>query len=199
MATVDTYLIDGKEFVLACDHTPKTNGLGKVQRAIVDYLATAPNGFPDFYQNGSKHPVVDEYRYAAGYSPESDLLWHCAPRGATVASITMNVYGTEALTASQTRVVQRNVRRLQELDLVWCRHGVVKVRRDAYTTALGFKADQPVSGLIAGLHWRCEHVAEQERLIAEWDHAYEEKWREIRKRDDGQAVAALQAAFRPAP
>ena len=34
----------GHQFVLECDHHANTNRLGRVQRAIIDYLGTAPEG-----------------------------------------------------------------------------------------------------------------------------------------------------------
>jgi hypothetical protein len=101
----------GEEFVLVCDYHPKTNGLGKVQRAIVDFLATGPGGFGhcgDGYHGGRSsyhHRASNEHRAANGYPPELDLLWHGLPHGVQVAKITAAVYATQEPTASQTRVV----------------------------------------------------------------------------------------------
>lgn len=133
----------GHPYVLECDCYPKTYGLGKVQRRVVDYLATAPGRF-------------------AGMSWDPDtqrFTWHGRPNGVTVHQVAIAVYGTDEPTASQVRVIQRGVRRLESLGLVDCWHGWTGVMREgAYVTSNGFSADMPVSALFVALRWECEHM-----------------------------------------
>ena len=93
-----------------------------------------------------------------------------APYGVTVPQIATAVYGAGEPTASQIRVVQRNVRRLKELDLVHCWHACVGYLDRAYTQWNGKPGVMPqaVAALAVVFKWDCQHFAEQDRLAAEW-------------------------------
>lgn len=153
LITVSTH---GKQYVLEWCHRSKTNGLGKIQRAILDYLATAPAGFGSIGRESK-----DSNR----------ITWHGQPYGVRVPEITAAVYATEEPTASQIRVVQRNVRRLEQLDRVHCWHGTIRWSERRHTDYRGQETTgpRPVSGLYVALRWDCAHLDEQARLAAEED------------------------------
>lgn len=161
-----------KEYVLECDHASKTySGLGRVQRSILDYLATAPGGF----------------KLAPLISDGNRLLDHGAPYGSTVAEIATAVYRSEP-TTTQIRVIQRNLRRLQTLEYIWCRHAAIDWSERHHTNwrAEDVVSPRPVSGLVAGLRWDCEHLrAEKQR----------QQEREARQQAEGEAFTARMAAL----
>lgn len=174
-----------QEYVLKCDSHPKTNGLGKTQRAIIEYLATAPAGFkcrgcghPECAHPQSYHDAANAYTYDGG---QDELLWHGPPHFVRLDCITRAVYATEQPTAAQTRIVQRNVRRLEQLGLAECKHGTARYIERPYTTWSGKPAvmDQAVHALFVALVWDCEHLREQDRLVAEWDAARERRVDEL--------------------
>lgn len=139
--SVITLKLRGSVYVLDSCHTPKTYGLGRVQRDILDYLATAPAGFGG--------PLV---RAANG-----DLTKHGPPYGVLIADIAESVYSGKP-TVPQTRAVQRAVRRLEQLGHVDCWHGWTGRLERRYTTALGFDGNVPVSALYIAARWECEHL-----------------------------------------
>lgn len=166
-----------KPFVLECDHDANTNGLGKIQRAIVDYLGTAPAGFDDTV-HGYRGPYHGDarlaYCQARGWSSESQVLWHSGPLLVRVSAIAAAVYRADEPTPSQLRVVQRNVRRLEQLGLVVCRHGCAGYVDRSYTQWNGKPGVMPqaVAALFAAFRWNCQHFAEQDRLAPEWHAEY---------------------------
>lgn len=139
---------EGYGFVLDCCCQPKTNGLGlgRTQRAVLAYLATAPYGFGD--------PVF-------GHGPR-DFSQHGVPLGTPVRAIARHVYSTDEPSAAQVRVVQRAVRRLEVLGLAWSYHAW-SGRSRPYTTRNGWMAEQPVSQLYTALHWECRHLSARDR------------------------------------
>jgi len=176
VAIVETRTINGEQYVLECPHHANTNGLklGKTQRAILAHLETAPGSFSDYMNRGENYRQPGhQYRAAQGYSLEADLLWHGNPKGIRVPAIATAVYDSDDPTASQIRVVQRNVRRLQELGLVDCWHGCVGYVDRPYRCVNGedYVMPQAVAALYVALRWECEHLAEQDRLVAEWEAA----------------------------
>lgn len=193
VAIVHTYkYTNGDQYVSECTHTPNTNGLrlGKTQRAILNHLATAPGGFPyDFGHRPEYERAAEKYREASNWATEADLLWHVQPRGIRVPAIATTVYDSEEPTASQIRVVQRNVRRLQELGLVDCWHACAGYVDRPYRCVNGedYVMPQAVAALYVALRWECEHFAEQDRLAAEWEAAEKARLDEMFK----DPVAAL--------
>lgn len=164
------------QYVLECAHHPNTNGLklGKTQRAILDHLATGPGGFTQYSVRGDDYRQVgNQYREAHNYTPDADLLWHGLPKGIRVGSIASVAYSTQEPTASQIRVVQRNARRLEELGLVDCWHGCAGYVDRPYRCVNGedYVMPQAVAALYVALRWDCEHLAEQDHLVAEWHAA----------------------------
>jgi hypothetical protein len=163
---------DGKEYVLACDYTPKTNGLGKTQRAIVAFLATCPAGFDNTVTNmtDTERQALHWHGRKSDYGDDYELAWHGRPYGVKVPTIATAAYGSETPSPAQIRVVQRNVRRLQRLDLVDCWHGLAGFVDRPYV--MGNKTDavmpQAVSALWVALRWDCEHQVERARIVAEY-------------------------------
>jgi hypothetical protein len=129
-------------YVIACESAPKTYRRGLVQRAILRHLASAPAGF------------------SGSHSWESDgtLVLHGPPYGITVRALAAAVYGVQEPELNSLRTVQRNVRRLEQLELVDCWHGEVRIRERAYVTTRGTPAPIPVSGLYVALRWQCAHL-----------------------------------------
>jgi hypothetical protein len=170
MTVVQTGIYNGEPFVSECAHHANTNGLGKIQRAIMTYLGTAPGGFHQY--NGYNQPhcsVGTRYRAARDYHPSAELLWHGPPYGVRIPAIATAVYGTADPTAAQIRVVQRAVRRLEQLGLTTCWHACTGYVDRPYRCINGndYVMPQAVSGLYVALPWKCEHIAAQEQLIAE--------------------------------
>jgi hypothetical protein len=173
MAIIETRTLNGEQYVLECNHHANTNGLklGKTQRAILSHLATAPGGFSSYTARGEVYRTAGhQYRAARNYCLEADLLWHGLPHGIRMPDIATAVYDTEEPTTSQIRVVQRNVRRLQELELVDCWHACAGYVDRPYRCINGedYVMPQAVAALYAALRWDCEHFAEQDRLVVEW-------------------------------
>jgi hypothetical protein len=162
----------GHQFVLECEHNANTNGLGKVQRAIVNYLGTAPADLSMAARSRLIGDTCNAWLVARGYPGDDDVhaLWHGQPYGVTVPKIAMAVYGTSEPTPSQIRVVQRNVRRLEQLDLVCCWQACLGFVARPYTQWNGKPSimPQPVAALAVTFKWNCQHFAEQDRLAAEW-------------------------------
>jgi len=170
--TVETH---GKLFVLDVCHTPKTYGLGRVQRDILTYLATAPGGFVG----------------GISCNPETrKITGHDEPYGVTVDIIARKVYATDSPTAPQIRAIQRAVRRLEELGHVDCWHGCTRIER-RYTTALGFDGLVPVSALFVAARWECVHLDERRREA--------EEYAERQRCKDGEHKARLDAMFAKDP
>lgn len=194
MTIVHTYkYVDREQYVSECNHHANTNGLklGKIQRAILDHLATAPGGFPyDFGHRPEYDRAATAYRQAHNWAHEADLLWHVQPYGIRVPAVATAVYGSDEPTASQIRIVQRNVRRLEELGLVDCWHGCAGYVDRPYRCINGedYVMPQAVAALYAALRWDCEHFAEQDRLAAEWEAAEKARLDEMLK----DPMAALQ-------
>lgn len=143
------------QYALACGHDFNTNRLklGKTQRAILAHLATAPAGL------GSRG-----YLYRGG-----PLTWHSEPYGIRVPDISTAVYSTQEPTTSQLRVVQRNVRRLEQLGLVDCWHACAGYVDRPYRCVNGedYVMPQAVAALYVALRWKCGHLDERDRLDAE--------------------------------
>lgn len=185
MASIQFYA-NNDQYVLECNHHPDTNGLklGKTQRAILDHLATGPGGFADYMDRGESHRHVGhQYRAAHNYEAAADLLWHGEPKGVRVPAIASAVYGSEDPTASQIRVVQRNVRRLEDVGLVDCWHACAGYVDRPYRCINGedYVMPQAVAALYAALRWECEHLVAQDRLIAEWEAAQKARLDEMFK------------------
>lgn len=193
MAVVETRTINGRRYVLECVCNPNTNGLrlGKTQRAVLNHLATAPGGFPGHSGHRPEYKrAAAKYREAHGWALEADLLWHPQPYGIRIPAIAATVYAVEEPTASQIRVVQRNVRRLEELGLVDCWHACAGYVDRPYRCINGedYVMPQAVAALYVALRWNCEHFAEQDRLAAEWEAAEKARLDEMFK----DPAAALQ-------
>jgi hypothetical protein len=165
----------GHEFVLECDHHANTNGLGKVQRAIVDYLGTAPEGLDPGAKSELHRHARNAWLKARDYPDDDEVhaLWHGVPYGVTVPEIATAIYSTDEPSASQIRVVQRSARRLQQLGLVHCWQACVRYVDRSYTQWNGKPGVMPqaVAGLAVAFKWDCQHFAEQDRMAAEWDEA----------------------------
>lgn len=131
---------DGSRYVLAAQCHARTYRLGRVQRAVGSYLATAPAGFGSYWWTSS-----------------GELGGHGAPVGVSIRQMVQHVYSTGSPTEPQIRAVQRAVRRLELLGLVDCWHAWTGRLEQRYTTARGFAGDIPVSALFVAARWHCDH------------------------------------------
>jgi hypothetical protein len=157
--------------------------LGKVQRAVIEYLSTAPAGFD--------YPWEDPSRW--------QFVQHGRPYGVPIVSICRAVYGDYLTdpTPAQIRAVQRAVRRLEQLGHVDCWHGWHHDVERRYTNYHGDKCltTRPVSALYAALRWDCEHL---DRHHAEQKEREDEKTRrdaEFKALLSDNPLAALQSVF----
>ncbi len=168
---------------LYCHSKTNISGLGSVQRAIVEYLATGPGGF--YGQVGWPWP--------------GGCDTHGPPNGVPVTSICRSVYGDYLAdpTPAQIRAVQRAVRRLEQLGYVDCWHGWHRNVERRCTNLHGeeFVTTRPVSELYVALRWDCEHL---DRRRARQDERRREKARrdaELEALLAGNPIAALHSVF----
>ena len=175
---------------LYCHSRTNTSGLGKIQKAIVDYLATGPGGF-----GGS-----------IGWPWPGGTEQHGEPGGVPVTSICKAVYGDYLAdpTPAQIRAVQRAVRRLEHLGHVDCWHGWHRNMERRITTLVGEEVvtTRPVSALYVALRWDCEHVdvyraaVEAGRLARKQREAEREaRHAEIRSAPEGKVIEMLAGAL----
>lgn len=131
---------------LYCQSKTNTSGLGSVQRAVVDYLATGPGGFAG----------------TVGWPWPGGCVEHGEPLGVPVAAICRAAYGDYLAepTAPQVRAVQRAVRRLEQLGQVDCWHDWQRMVERRYRDWNGTErvTIRPVSCLWVALRWDCEHL-----------------------------------------
>jgi hypothetical protein len=131
-------------FVPECECNSGTNesGLGGVQRAILRYLRTAPEGFGG---------VI--IRSASG-----ECQQHGGPIGVTVEEIAAALYSEP--TASHRRMIQRAARQLETRGLADCWHGSIGERPRELTDLHGghHTSTQPMPGLYVAARWDCPHL-----------------------------------------
>ena len=168
---------------LYCHSKTNTSGLGRVQRSIVEYLATGPGGFGGYRWDPARWQFET----------------HGHPYGVPITAICRSVYGDYLAdpTPAQIRAVQRAVRRLEQLRYVDCWHGWHHDVERRCTNFHGeeFVTTRPVSALYVALRWDCEHL---DRRCPEQDERRREKARrdaEFEALLEGDPIAALHSVF----
>ena len=138
-----------RKYALGCEYHSNTNysGLGRVQRRILDYLATNPAGF-----GGTTVRDMES----------GEFFKHGPPRGVTTRDIARHVYGVTEPSAPQLRVIQRAARRLETLKRVDCWHAWSGDRERRYKNSRGkeYITTAPICSLFVAIRWDCEHMTQ---------------------------------------